>query len=177
LQINFKFKTMRKLCLTLVFILVISLNSRAPNLDRTYLEQRFEHAVQTILDEIAFNKRVDLLLETIKYIESRNNYHLKGKSKEYGSYQFTRATWRYYSYMFFRELLDITIPENQDKVARSKVEMLVRNGFTNEEIAAFWNSGSRNNWQYKIGRNRYGVRYNVPRYVEKFIKIKNELKV
>jgi hypothetical protein len=166
---------MRKLCLIISLILVISLTSKAPNLDRTYLEQRFEHTVQTILNEIAFNKRVDLLLETIKYIESRNNYHLKGGSREYGAYQFTRATWRYYSYMFFKELLDITIPENQDKVARAKVEMLVKNGFTNEEIAAFWNSGTRNNWKTKIGINKYGVKYDVPKYVETFIKIKNEL--
>jgi hypothetical protein len=166
---------MKKLCLITILILAISLNVKAPNLGKDYLEQRFETTVQTILDEINLNKRIDLLLETIKIVESRNRYNLKGGSMEYGAYQFTRATWKYYSYMFFKKLLDITIPENQDKVARAKVEMLVRNEFTNEEIAAFWNSGTRNNWETKVGTNKYGVKYSVPNYVKNFIKTKNEL--
>jgi hypothetical protein len=166
---------MKRLCLITILILAISLKAKAPNLGTEYLEQRFNNYVQTILEEIALNKRIDTIVETIKFVESSGRYHLKGKSREYGAYQFTKATWRYYSYIFFKELLDITIPENQDKVARAKVEMLVKNDFTDEEIAAFWNSGTKDNWENKIGINKYGVRYNVPRYVEKFMKIKNEL--
>ena len=58
-------------------------------------------------------------------------------------------------------------PENQDKIARKKIENLVKAGFTDSEIASFWNSGSLK-WEGKIGINKYGVKYNVPKYVENF---------
>jgi len=164
---------MRKLCLITILILAINLNVKAPTHSDDFITKRTEQ----IFKEIDIKKRINLLLKTIKIIESRDNYHLKGLSGEYGAYQFTKSTWKYYSYIFFKELLDIKMPENQDKIAKAKIEMLVRNGFTNEEIAAFWNSGSKNNWETKVGINKYGVKYNVPRYVKDFIKIKNELKV
>jgi len=162
---------MKRICIILSLILAINLSSKAPTLDKEFLETRFNNNVK----EILLQDRINLILKTIRIIESRENYQLKGKSKEYGAYQFTKATWKYYSYVFFKKYLDIKIPENQDLVARAKVDMLVRNGFTNEEIASFWNSGSKK-WKGKIGTNKYGVKYNVPNYVNKFIKTKNLLK-
>lgn len=165
---------MKRLCLITTLFLGISLNTKAPNLHSEFLQFRFETTVNKILTEIALQERIDRLLKTIRIIETRENYQLKGKSREYGAYQFTPATWRWYCKMFFNETLDITVPENQDKVARAKLEMLVRNGFTDEEIASFWNSG-RKEWEGRVGINKYGVKYNVPKYVREFIKIKNNL--
>lgn len=157
---------MRKLCIFLI-LLGISLNSFAPVLSRYYINERFDNTVKEVLIE----QRVDIILKTLRFIESRNDYSLSGASGEYGAYQFTSSTWKYYSYIFFKEYLDITIPDNQDKVARAKVRMLVDNNFTDEEIASFWNSGKKD-YKGRIGVNKYGVRYNVPEYVNKFINTK-----
>ena len=159
---------MKKICLIIFIVLGAHLNTLAPVLNKEYRNNRFEQIVKIIEEEIAFNKRVDLLLQTIKIIESGGNYNIKGKSSEYGAYQFTSATYRMYSYLYFKKLLPMT-PENQDKIARKKVENLVKAGFTDSEIASFWNSGSPK-WEGKIGINKYGVKYNVPKYVEKFNK-------
>jgi len=166
---------MKKLCITVGIVCLIPLNLKAPNLDKSFRTTRFE---QVILEHIEYEKlqeRVNTILTILRIIESKNNYHLRGHSREYGAYQFTRSTWNNYSKLFFNEVLDITIPENQDKVARTKVEMLIQKGLTDEEIASFWNSGKRR-WKNKIGTNRYGINYNVPKYVKKFIKTKKELK-
>lgn len=157
---------MKKICLIIFIVLGGHLNTLAPVLDGEYRNNRFEQIVKVIEEEIAFNKRVDLLLQAIKIIESRGNYSVKGESSEYGAYQFTNATYRMYSYLYFKELLPMT-PENQDKIARKKIENLVKAGFTDSEIASFWNSGSPK-WEGKIGINKYGVKYNVPKYVENF---------
>jgi hypothetical protein len=157
---------MKKICLIIFIVLGAHLNTLAPILDKEYRNNRFEQIVKIIEEEIAFNKRVDLLLQAIKIVESGGDYTIKGKSGEIGAYQFTRATYRMYSYLYFKELLPMT-PENQDKIARKKIENLVKAGFTDSEIASFWNSGSPK-WKGKVGVNKYGVKYNVPKYVEKF---------
>ena len=95
-------------------------------------------------------------------------YSAKGRSGEYGAYQFMPSTWSIYSYAYFGELLKMT-PENQDSVAYLKIKKLVDRGYTPEQIASIWNSGS-SRWQGKKGRNKWGAIYNVPRYVDKFQK-------
>lgn len=166
---------MKKICLIIFIVLGGRLNTLAPVLDREYRNNRFEQIVKVIEEKIAFNKRVDLLLQTIKIVESGGDYTVKGKSSEYGAYQFTSATYKMYSYLYFKELLPMT-PENQDKIARKKIENLVKTGFTDSEIASFWNSGSPK-WEGKIGINKYGVKYNVPKYVEKFDKTIKKLNI
>lgn len=113
------------------------------------------------------------LLWTINTIESPGQYHVPGGSLEYGAYQFQPDTWNLWCLKLFGEVLDIQIPENQDKVAAGKVQYLLQQELTTEEIAAYWNSGSEKNWQKKKGINRWGRKYNVPAYVQKFIKIYN----
>jgi len=108
------------------------------------------------------------IMFTIREIESRGDYNARGGSGERGAYQFTRSTWTLYSYKYFGELLPMT-PENQDEVARRKIEELVDKGFELSEIAAFWNSG-RVGWMGE-GINSYGVFYSVPNYVRKFLEI------
>ena len=119
--------------------------------------------------EKARYQRVENILSTIRILESANDYSAEGGSGEYGAYQFKFSTFDKFSREYFGELLDIKIPENQDMVARKKVEALIDAGFSDTDIAAIWNSGSHLGWQNKAGVNKHGVRYNVPRYVEKFI--------
>jgi len=165
---------MKRLCLIALLLLGVQLCLKAPNLNSAYIQFRFETEVQGILEEALLQERISHLLYTIRTIESRNTYTLKGQSGEYGAYQFTKATWTAYCLLYFKEVLDKTIPENQDKVAEKKIKFLVKQGFTDEQIAAVWNSGTPK-WEGKIGINKYGVKYNVPKYVRDFMVIKNKL--
>ena len=125
--------------------------------------------IEIYLEDCEKKQRIDLILKTIKWIETNNNYTLIGKSGEYGAYQFTKTTWNHYCNLFFNKNLDIKIKENQDKIALLKVTSLVNKGYSNKQIASIWNSGSAN-WNNKIGINKKGVRYNTPHYVSKFDK-------
>ena len=120
-------------------------------------------------------QRIDKILLTLRIIESQGDYEAKGRSREYGAYQFTPESFAQYSYRHFGELLDITLPENQDKVARKKVEELIDKGLSDSDVAAVWNSGSHIGWESKRGRNKFGVRYDVPKYVNKFTTVLNQI--
>jgi hypothetical protein len=120
-------------------------------------------------------QRIDNILHALRTIESGGDYTAKGRSGEYGAYQWMPESFAQFSYRYFGELLDITLPENQDKVARMKVEELIDAGLSEKDIAATWNSGSHLGWENKRGRNRFGVRYDVPKYVNKFIEVLNQI--
>jgi len=106
----------------------------------------------------------------IKQIESGGNYSARGASGEYGAYQFMPGTWQSWS----RELQQATgevpsaTPENQDNVAKFKIQQWLNQGLTPQQIAAKWNSGSEVGWEDKVGTNSMGVKYDVPAYVKKF---------
>ena len=156
-----------RVCIILILagvILFFSTRVYAPH--NTYRDSNIEY----YLEGYKKQQRINLILKTIKWIETNNNYTLTGKSGEYGAYQFTKTTWNHYCNLFFNKNLDIKIKENQDKIALLKVTSLVNKGYSNKQIASIWNSGSAN-WNNKIGINKKGVRYNTPHYVSKFDKI------
>ncbi|MFH1052745.1 MAG: hypothetical protein V1779_17635 [bacterium] len=123
------------------------------------------------------NATVSDIADTIKQIESNGNYTSKGASGEYGAYQFMPKTWQSWSQQFVSETLGIPIkeqtgildatPENQDAVAEWKIQQWVEQGYTPEQIASMWNSGTPN-WEGKVGTNNQGVKYDVPAYVDRF---------
>lgn len=128
---------------------------------------------QEMIRQMEITLEVTRLLWTIYSVESSGRYHVRGGSLEYGKYQFQPGTWDMWCLKLYGEILDIHIPEEQDRVAEGKVRYLLQQGLTTEEIAAYWNSGSERNWQKKKGINRWGRKYDVPAYVQKFIKIYN----
>jgi len=160
--------------LVLSLMLVGNLTVYAPNLPETFIEEYNERNLILAQKQYEYEVNIRLLLKTIRIIETRENYTLDGKSKEYGAYQFTPKTWENSCKQIYGEVLDITIPENQYKVARKKLELLLSKGYNDSEIASIWNSGSPN-WKGKVGVNKFGVKYNTPEYVVEFLTIKNEL--
>ena len=118
---------------------------------------------------------VDQIANAIKQIESNNNYEAKGASGEYGAYQFMPATWAEWS-KEYAKAKGISLmpggmsmsPENQDAVAKFKIQQWLSQGLSPQQIAAKWNSGSEVGWENKIGVNKQGVAYNVPAYVKRF---------
>lgn len=153
--------------LILIPILFLTLNLYAPN-DPNYQERviSFVEWYQQYLEEQA---RIGKLMYAIREVESGNNYEMRGSSTEYGAYQFTRATWRMYSYLYFDRLLPMT-KEYQDSVAYLKVKNLVYAGFSDLEIASIWNCG-KPDWRGRKGVNRHGVRYDVPNHVRKIERV------
>lgn len=164
---------MKKLCI-LIFIVGVNLSSYAPNLDKEFVKSQNEQIIKEVNEKLELLERLSKLLRTIRIIETRENYNLQGLSGEYGAYQFTKKTWEFHSKKYFNEVLDITIPENQDKVAQKKVIELINKGYNDAEIASIWNCGSKY-YKGKVGVNKYGIKYNVPKYVKEFLIIKNRI--
>jgi hypothetical protein len=124
-----------------------------------------------------YKAEVDTILGAIKQIESGGNYNAKARDEGSGAYQFMPETWSKWTKEYTTEtqgkpkLMKMT-PENQDAVARWKVEKLVGEGYEPKQIAAIWNSGGPDthhpDGRPKKGVNKYGVAYDVPGHVAKF---------
>ena len=155
--------------MTFIICLASTFTAFAPS--NPYRDMTFNQIRAQEIREQMKERRIEKLLKTIRIIESNERYDARGGSGEYGAYQFMPATWDFYCYMFFGERLDITDPDNQDKVARAKIAQYVDKGYSNVDISAIWNSGKPYGWQTKIGINRYGAKYNVPAYVNRFAMI------
>lgn len=110
------------------------------------------------------------LAKAIRQAESGGNFTARGKSGEYGAYQYTKPTWDVESvkYLGRNVQLEQATPEEQNEVMYKKIKELKDKGWNIGEIASYHNSGKkdafRNNWS---GTNQFGVRYDTPAYAEK----------
>lgn len=119
---------------------------------------------QTQLDQDAVN-----LAKAIRQTESGGNFQAKGKSGEYGAYQYTPATWEGDSKKYGVNVsLDQATPAQQNEVAYKKIKALKDAGHNVGEIASIWNSG--NPTAYKdpsyTGTNKHGAKFDVPAYAK-----------
>jgi hypothetical protein len=116
--------------------------------------------------------KAKIIVETFKHIESGGNYELPGASGEKGAYQILPDTWERLCRKHFDSVL-VPTPINQDLVVLTDARYRLEQGYSIEQIASLWNCGSPN-YIGKIGINKYGVPYNVPAYVNKFV---NQFKI
>ena len=126
------------------------------------------------LDQDALN-----LTKAIRQHESGGNFEAKGKSGEYGAYQFTAPTWKGYA----KEVLgDENAPmtkENQNQVAYKKIKKWKDSGKNVGQIASMWNAGEGRPDAYKEdykGVNEYGVHYDTPAYAKAVAEIYQQTK-
>ncbi len=107
------------------------------------------------------------LTKAIGTSESGGNYNAKGKSGEYGAYQYTKPTWEADSQKYLGSVvpLEQATPAQQDEVAYKKVEDLGKQGYKPSQVASIWNSG-KPDWEGNVGTNKYGVKYDTPAYVK-----------
>lgn len=119
-------------------------------------------------------KYISTLIETFSYQETRGNHNLKGASGEIGEFQIMPKTWELFCKMYAKKYIKPT-RKAQKEMIYAVISDWSSKGLTVEQIAAKWNSGSHIGWQNKIGVNRFGVKYNVPRYVAEFKKTFNKL--
>lgn len=106
------------------------------------------------------------LAKAIRKTESNDNFNAKGKSGEFGAYQFMPNTWKQFAKESLGDANAPMTPANQNAVAYTMLKKWKDSGLNPAEIAAKWNSGSHIGWEEKIGTNSMGVKYNVPAYVK-----------
>jgi len=104
------------------------------------------------------------------------NFTAKGKSGEYGAYQYLPSTWAAESQAAGVNVpLDQSTPAQQNEVAYKYVESLKQQGYNPGQIASIWNAGSGepnaytgefSNGQPSKGVNPEGVPYNVQGYAD-----------
>lgn len=154
--------------LILLILLLVTGVCYAPNLNIKAKELREFSLTFTR----SFNQRVYFVVSAIRSIESGGNYQALGMNGEYGAYQYQLETWNSLCILLVGKVLDISIPENQDKVSKLRVERLIRLGYSDAQIASIWNCG-HSSWEGRQGYNSTGVYYDVPGYVKKVTKYIN----
>ena len=106
------------------------------------------------------------LTKAIFQTESGGDFTAKGKSNEYGAGQWIPETWKAHAKDVLGDENAPMTPSNQSVVAQGTIRKLIGQGKNAAQIAAIWNSGSDEGWENKIGTNKYGVKYDVPKYVK-----------
>lgn len=118
----------------------------------------------------ALDPQVVALAKAIRSVETRGQkdpYTAKGASGEFGAYQYTTGTWAADAKSFLGKEVPLASAtrEQQNEVAYKKLLSLKQQGYNPGQIASIWNSGSPE-WEGKVGVNKYGVKYDVPKYVD-----------
>jgi hypothetical protein len=109
---------------------------------------------------------------------SSDPYNTRGKSGEFGAYQFMPDTWKQWAGQYLQDANAPYSIENQNKVAYSRIKELKDQGLNPAQIASMWNSGKAEAYKQDYrGVNKQGVEYDVPEYVKKVSQYYNELKM
>lgn len=113
----------------------------------------------------------------IRQTESGGDFKAKGKSGEYGAYQFTEPTWNSYAQKHLGKVTPLkqATPEQQNEVAYKQLKEWKDKGFNPGQIASMWNAGEGepdaytgkfSNGASSSGVNKYNVKFNVPDYAK-----------
>lgn len=120
----------------------------------------------TALDPGAVN-----LAKAIRQTESNGDFAARGKSGEYGGYQFMPATWAEWSRQAGVNVpLEQATPQQQNEVAYKKIKGWKDQGYNVGQIASMWNAGPGRPNAYiegNAGVNSSGVSYDTKAYAQK----------
>lgn len=120
------------------------------------------------------------LAKAIREIESGGNFQAKGKSGEYGAYQYTPKTWGEDAKVFGINVpLEQATKEQQNEVAYRKIKSLKDQGYNVGQIASIWNSGKPDAFMDPTytGTNKYGAKFDVPQYAKSVADTYQKLKM
>lgn len=111
------------------------------------------------------------LAKAIRRAESNDNFEARGKSGEWGAYQFMPETWKGYAQETgVNAEFGKASRQQQNEVAYKKIKQWKDQGFNPGQIASMWNAGPGRPNAYKEGWkgvNSQGVAYDTPAYAEK----------
>jgi len=114
-------------------------------------------------DNQQLDPQVVALAKAIRQHESGNR-PVSGASGEGGRYQFMPDTWKSGAQKYLGDPNAPLTLENENKVAYSKIKEWKDAGYNPAQIASMWNRG-KPDWEGRVGTNKYGVKYDVPKYV------------
>lgn len=107
----------------------------------------------------------------MRKVESNDNFQARGKSGEYGAYQYTPDTWNARSKKYGVNVpLEQATPEQQNEVQYKWIKEMKDKGYNIGQIASMHNAGEGrpNAYQENFrGTNQYGVEFDVPAYARK----------
>lgn len=109
------------------------------------------------------------LTKAIRQQESGGDFNRKGASGEFGAYQFMPDTWKANAGEVLGDSNAEMTPQNQNKVAYTKIKAWKDAGNNVGQIASMWNAGPNKpnayaeNWK---GVNDKGVAYDTPAYAK-----------
>ncbi len=120
------------------------------------------------------------MARAIKSVETSGTpdpYKARGKSGEYGAYQYTPDTWAADSQKYLGQSVPLegATVEQQNKVAYSKIKELKDAGYKPDQVASIWNHG-KPDYEGVVGTNDKGVNYNTPQYVKSVTDAYNQIK-
>lgn len=115
---------------------------------------------------------IKALASTIGELETGTSspeaYTKKGKSGEYGRYQFMPDTYKVFAKKYLGDANAQPSVENQNKIVYERIKERKAAGLNPAQILSEWNSGRKDayaqNWK---GVNKYGVEFDTPEYVRK----------
>lgn len=121
--------------------------------------------------EIQLDPQAVNLAKAIRQSESGGDSTAKGKSGEYGAYQFTEPTWNTASQKFLGQQIPLaqSTSQQQNEVAYKQIKEWKDKGHNVGEIASMWNAGENKPKAYlegNIGVNKYGVKFDTPAYAK-----------
>lgn len=160
---------MKKLIsIAIVLCIFIKINTASFTLPFDYFQKG-----KDFVEKQKRDKTVLCLMVAFGQVESGHNYNAKGASGERGKYQLLKGTWRRYSMKYFGRVVPNT-PEYQELLVYNVFSDYVEKGYEPYQIGVIWNAGEgklkNNAWKTMIGVNKLGVPYDVPAYVNKFVK-------
>lgn len=127
---------------------------------------------------ITLDPEAKRLALAIRQQESNNNYNAKGASGEHGAYQFMPDTWKGAAKDILGDANAPMTPENQNKVAYTRIKQWKDEGYRPDQIASKWNHGSPD-YKGVVGDrivNGKKVHYDTPAYVRKVQSIYERMK-
>jgi hypothetical protein len=111
------------------------------------------------------------LAKAIRQTESQGNFQAKGKSGEYGAYQYLPETWNSRATKYGVNVpLEQATPEQQNEVTYKWIKEKKDQGYNVGQIASMHNAGEGRPDAYKTGLsgvNASGVKYDVKGYTDK----------
>lgn len=127
------------------------------------------------MDNKQLDPQVVNLAKAIRQTESGGNWSAKGKSGEYGAYQFTPETWSESSKKYLGQEIPLekATPQQQNEVVYKRIKEWKDSGKNVGQIASMWNAGEGepdaytgkfSNGQPSVGKNKKGVSFDVPSY-------------
>lgn len=116
------------------------------------------------------------LAKAIRQSESGGDFAAKGKSGEYGAYQFTEPIWNKLKTKYgLQGDFGAMTPEEQNKAAYMQIKEWKDKGYNVGQVASAWNAGEGESDAYtgqfsdgssSVGTNKQGVHFDVPAYAK-----------